>query len=204
MQLKVILSKVEITDHNQVFEWVSSVVNPADDIVLINCAGINYNAFAHKASADQWKKVIDVNLVGTFNLINAVLPFMREKSFGRIINFSSIVAQKGTPGASAYAASKAGLWGMTRSIAAENAQKGITINNLNLGYFDIGMITEVPEEILTTIKNTIPMQKLGTPDNIFNAVKFLISSNLHYRELHWISMADFIKNKISNERLSPT
>jgi len=170
-------AKVDITDHKAVADWISSVVQPNDDITLINCAGINYNAVAHKADTEKWRRVIDVNLIGSFNMINAVLPLMREKSFGRIINFSSVVAQKGVPGTSAYAASKAALWGLSRCIAVENAKKGITINNINLGYFDIGMIAEVPEEILAGIKKTIPAQDLGKPDNIYHAIKFFIASD---------------------------
>lgn len=170
------LTKVDISNHVQVVNWVNSAVSAEDEIVVINCAGTNYNAVAHKTEIHRWKKVIDVNLVGSFSVISAVLPLMREKGFGRIINFASIVAQKGISGTSAYAASKAALWGMTKSIAAENAKKGITINNLNLGYFDIGMITEVPEEILNGIKKTIPSQNIGNPENIFNAVRFMIDS----------------------------
>ena len=171
------LSQVDISEHEQVVNWVNSIVSAEDEIIVVNCAGNNYNAVAHKSDVKKWKKVINVNLFGSFNMINAVLPYMRKKGFGRIINFSSIVAQKGIPGTSAYAASKAALWGMTRSIAAENARKGITINTLNLGYFDIGMITEVPEEILNRIKKTIPSQNLGNPEIIYNAVRFLIDSD---------------------------
>jgi NAD(P)-dependent dehydrogenase (short-subunit alcohol dehydrogenase family) len=168
--------KMDIANHAEVAEWVSNSVSADDEIVLINCAGSNYNAVAHKADINKWKKLIDINLIGTFSAINAVLPLMREKNWGRIINFSSIVAQKGIAGTSAYAASKAAMWGMSRAIAAENAKKGITINNLNLGYFDIGMITDVPEEILAGIVKTIPAQTLGNPENIYNAVQFLINS----------------------------
>jgi acetoacetyl-CoA reductase/3-oxoacyl-[acyl-carrier protein] reductase len=106
-------------------------------------------------------------------MINALLPKMREQNFGRIINFASIVAQSGIPGTSAYAASKAGLWGMTKAIAVENATKGITINNLNLGYFDIGMIQDVPVEMQEVIKSKIPGKQFGNPDDIFKVVKYL-------------------------------
>ena len=171
------LTKVDITSIEEVKNWVDKTCTIDDQLILINCAGSNYNAVAHKAEHEKWKKVIDVNLVGTFNVISAVLPFMREKSFGRIINFASVVPQKGVPGTSAYSASKAGLWGLTKSIASENAKKGITINTLNLGYYDIGMITEVPEEILLGIIKSIPVQKLGNPENIYNAIIFLINSD---------------------------
>ncbi len=170
------MSKVDVASHAAVRQWVSSNIEVGDKIIAINCAGTNYNAFAHKADPVEWKNVIDVNLMGAFNMINSVLPSMRECGFGRIINFSSIVAQKGVPGTSAYAASKAALWGLSRSVAAENASKGITINNLNLGYFDIGMISDVPEPILDSIKKSIPAKKLGDPQNIYNAVQFIIDS----------------------------
>ena len=170
-------SCVNITDNEQVTTWVNSIVNSNDKIILLNCAGSNYNSFAHKADINEWKDLINTNLIGTFNMIKAVLPLMRESGFGRIINFSSIVAQKGIPGTSAYAASKSGLWGMTRSIAVENASKGITINNLNLGYFNIGMISEVPQLILEEIVKTIPVRKIGDPENIFRAIQFLMESD---------------------------
>lgn len=170
-------TKVDISNFLEVKNWISQKTVEGDKIVLINCGGTNYNSFAHKADIEKWKAVIDVNLMGSFNAISAVLPKMREQNFGRIINFSSIVAQKGIPGTSAYAASKAALWGMTKSIAVENASKGITINNLNLGYFDIGMISDVPEKFLSIIKAEIPKGELGDPLNIFQAVKFLIDSD---------------------------
>jgi len=171
------LTRVDIVNEDDVKNWIEAVVKPLDKIVLINCAGANYNAIAHKADMEKWKRVININLIGTFNVIHALLPIMRECNYGRIINFSSVVPQKGIPGTSAYAASKAGLWGLTKSIASENAKKGITINSLNIGYFDIGMTSEIPEEILSGIISMIPMQKLGNPENIFNAVKFLINSD---------------------------
>ena len=174
---KMNLTKVDITNFTEVKKWIETIVNPKDLVVLLNCAGISYNAFAHKADNIKWKNVIDVNLVGTFNVINTLLPIMRESNFGRIINFSSVVPQKGVPGTSAYSASKAGLWGLAKSIAVENAKKGITINTLNLGYFNIGMISEVPEEILSVIVNSIPIQKLGEPENIYNAVRFLMNTD---------------------------
>ena len=166
-------TKIDISDYKAVSNWISTLKNKISKLTLINCAGNNYNSFDHKDDLDIWSQVININLIGTFNVIRAILPIMREEGYGRIINFASIVAQMGIPGTSAYAASKAGLWGMTKSIAVENATKGITINNLNLGYFDIGMIKEVPEKFQELIKEKIPTGNFGNPENIFNAVKFL-------------------------------
>lgn len=170
------LTRVNVADNRQVGAWIDSLdMNPK--IVLINCAGINYNSFAHKADPEQWKKVIETNLTGTFNVINAVLPKMRAAKWGRIINLSSVVAQTMVSGTSAYSASKAGLWGMVKSIATENAAKGITINNLNLGYYDIGMIKEVPKEYQEILKSKIPTGKFGDPMQIYNAINFLIEND---------------------------
>jgi NAD(P)-dependent dehydrogenase (short-subunit alcohol dehydrogenase family) len=114
-----------------------------------------------------------VNLIGSFNTIRAVLPIMREQNFGRIINFSSVVAAKGTAGTSAYSASKSALWGMAKSLAQENASKNITINNINLGYSELGMIEQVPEEFLNALVQQIPAKKLCDSIDIFKTVEFL-------------------------------
>ena len=165
--------KVDVSDINSIRKFVSEINDQLKTITLFNCAGTNYNAFAHKADLKQWENVININLIGTFRFINIILPFMREQNFGRIINFASVVAQKGIPGTSAYSASKAALWGLSKSIASENAAKGITINNLNLGYFDIGMISEVPKNVQDIILQQIPTHKFGDPNEIFNACEFL-------------------------------
>jgi acetoacetyl-CoA reductase/3-oxoacyl-[acyl-carrier protein] reductase len=167
--------RVSIEDIDSVDRWIKSIVN-LNKIILINCAGINYNCFCHKSDINLWKKVIDVNLIGTYNVIKTILPHMRKDNYGRIINLSSIVAQAGVPGTSAYAASKSGLWGLTRVIAKENASKGITINNLNLGYFNIGIIEQVPEEFQSELKEKIPTHKFGDPINIYNSITNLINS----------------------------
>jgi NAD(P)-dependent dehydrogenase (short-subunit alcohol dehydrogenase family) len=166
-------SSVDIGDFEAVENWVKELNPQGAEITLINCAGINYNSFAHKADIQAWKQVIEINLIGTFNLTRLLLPLMREKGFGRVINCSSVVSQMGVPGTSAYAASKAALNGMIKSLAAENAAKGITFNNLTLGYHNIGMITDVPEAFLKTIIEKIPAGKLGDPENIYQAVEFI-------------------------------
>jgi acetoacetyl-CoA reductase/3-oxoacyl-[acyl-carrier protein] reductase len=171
------LSKVDITNENQVKQWVLDSVGDSEKIVLINCAGINYNSFAHKADLEMWESVITTNLVGTFKVIKSVLPYMRNREYGRIINISSVVPQIGVMGTSAYSASKSALWGMTRAISIENFNKGITINTINLGYFEIGMISEIPPESSDVIKNKIPMKHFGNPNEILKAIQYLIESD---------------------------
>lgn len=168
---------VDITDQIQISNFFIEIKDRLNDVILINCAGANYNCFAHKANIDVWKKVIDINLIGTFNMIQHVLTKMREQNYGRIINISSVVAQRGIPGTSAYAASKAGLWGLAKAIAVENGSKGITINTLNLGYFNIGMINEVTPEMKEVLKTQIPVNnQFGDPENIFEAINFIIKT----------------------------
>lgn len=168
------LFKVNIADYNSVNTFYNEIENTLQKITLVNCAGISYNAFAHKSNPVEWKKVIETNLVGTYYMIRAFLSKMREQNFGRIINFSSVVAQKGTPGVSAYAASKSALWGLTKSLAQENGNKGITINNINIGYVNLGMgIEQVPETYQITIKDQIPSKTFCEPEEIFNTIEFL-------------------------------
>ena len=169
--------KVNIVNEGEVLDFVDRNKNQFEKLILINCAGTNFNSVAHKFSYENWTNVFDVNTHGTFLLIKHLLPTMREQKYGRIINFASVVPEIGTPGTSAYAASKSSLWGLTKVIAKENASKGITINSLNLGYFNIGMINEVPESVLSTIIGMIPKNELGNPNNILNAINFLINSD---------------------------
>ena len=98
------------------------------------------------------------------------------ENYGRIINFSSVVAQKGYVGTSAYAASKSALWGLTKVISKENATKGITINNINLGYMNIGMIEQIPEDEKDAILKEIPQQKFGEPFEIIKTLNYLIDN----------------------------
>jgi len=167
---------VDITDFKQVGDFFTTIKDRLHEVVLINSAGANYSGFAHKANMELWKKTVNINLFGTFHMIHHALNVMRVENWGRIVNFSSVVAQMSIPGTSAYAASKSALWGLSKAIAAESASKGITINTLNLGYFNIGMITEVTPEMQEIIKAKIPVGQFGDPHNIFEAIKFIIQA----------------------------
>jgi NAD(P)-dependent dehydrogenase (short-subunit alcohol dehydrogenase family) len=142
--------------------------------VLINNAGISKNGMSWKLSANDFNEVLAVNLTAPFLLAKGLLPAMRNSGFGRIISISSVVAQTGVPGTVAYAASKAGILGMTKTIAKETAQAGITCNALALGYFDKGMIDEVPEEIQQAIVSAIPKGKLGSVESILHTLDWLL------------------------------
>lgn len=169
--------QVNVLDYGDVEDFITGLGDQLNDIVLINCAGIAYNSFTHKSDPGLWKSVVETNLFGSYHFIRAVLPFMRNNKFGRIINFSSVVASKPTPGVSAYAASKSALWGLSKSIASENASLNITINNINLGYSELGMIETVPEKFKEQIVTQIPAGKLCKPIDIFNTVNYLIDTS---------------------------
>lgn len=170
--------KVDISAYAEVVEWIDKIKAELTEIVLINCAGINYNSYAHRADIEQWNRVIDVNIKGTFNVIRAILPIMREQNYGRIINFSSVVAKLPTPGISAYSTSKSALIGMTKTLAVENASKGITVNAINQGYANLGMgINNVPKEYQQKMKATIPSARFCEPEEIFNTVEYLINTS---------------------------
>ena len=165
--------QLDVTNYNDVTDFVEKNKSILNNITLINCAGINYNAFTHKSDIEQWKKVIDTNLYGTYNMIRNLLPLMRNEKFGRIINFSSVVAIKPTPGVSSYATSKSALWGLSKSVAVENAGLNITINNINLGYSKFGMIEDVPPDYLKTIISQIPVGRLCEGQEILDTVNYL-------------------------------
>ena len=143
--------------------------------VLINNAGISISNISWKTSAEEWNKTIAINLNAPFFLSQAVIPSMRSNSFGRIINITSVVAQTGFVGTSAYTASKAGLIGLTKTLSKELAKFQISVNAIALGYFNSGMIEDVPAEVQTELLKQVPMNALGNPEILAKTIEFLIS-----------------------------
>ncbi|NRA28824.1 MAG: acetoacetyl-CoA reductase [Parvularculaceae bacterium] len=145
--------------------------------VLVNNAGITRDGAFHKMSADQWKAVISTNLDSAFNMTRPVINGMRDRSFGRIINVSSINGQKGQFGQTNYSAAKAGLIGFTRALAQETAKKGITVNALAPGYIATDMTSGMKQEVLDSIVAGIPVGRMGTPEEMAHMVAFLASKD---------------------------
>ncbi|AEA44818.1 SDR family NAD(P)-dependent oxidoreductase [Fluviicola taffensis] len=173
--------KADLRDQNQVKNLIASILANFGRVdVLINNAGISKNGMSWKLSSADFNEVISVNLTAPFLLSQGFIPSMREHNFGRIINISSVVAQTGVPGTVAYAASKAGILGMTKTIAKELASFSITCNALALGYFDQGMITEVSPEMQEQIINQIPKRKLGGVETILNTIDWLLKDESDY------------------------
>ncbi|PTV93853.1 3-oxoacyl-[acyl-carrier-protein] reductase [Rhodobacter aestuarii] len=152
---------------------IEEEVGPID--VLVNNAGITRDAPFHKMSREQWDQVIGTNLSGIFNMTHPLWPGMRERKFGRIINISSINGQKGQFGQVNYSAAKAGDIGFTKALAQEGARSGITVNAICPGYIATEMVMAVPEKVRESIISTIPVGRLGEPDEIARTVVFLAS-----------------------------
>jgi NAD(P)-dependent dehydrogenase (short-subunit alcohol dehydrogenase family) len=141
--------------------------------VLVNCAGINIDRTAHKLSVAEWREVVDVNLTGSFICSRAVLPHMREAGFGRIVNISSIIGQTGNLGQTNYAAAKAGIIGLTKSLAQETARHDITVNAVCPGFIETDMLWSVPEQAREQVLARIPKGRFGQPEEIARAVTWL-------------------------------
>ncbi|MGE0006360.1 MAG: acetoacetyl-CoA reductase [Parvibaculaceae bacterium] len=153
---------------------IEAELGPVD--ILVNNAGITKDGMFHKMTPDQWYQVINTNLNSLFNMCRPVIEGMRARSFGRIINISSINGQKGQTGQVNYSASKAGDIGFTKALAQENARKGITVNCVCPGYIATEMVMAVPKEVLDkTVIPQIPVGRLGQPEEVARCVIFLAS-----------------------------
>lgn len=149
--------------------------------ILVNNAGITRDAPFHKMTPEKWNEVIDTNLSGLFNMTHCVWNGMRDRSFGRIVNISSINGQKGQFAQANYAAAKAGDIGFTKSLALEGARKNITVNVVAPGYINTEMMSTIPEKVMNeTILPQIPVGRLGEADEIARCVVFLASDDAGY------------------------
>ena len=155
---------------------IESEIGPVE--VLVNNAGITRDAMFHKMTPQQWHEVINTNLTGLFNMTHQVWTGMRDRSFGRIVNISSINGQKGQMGQANYSAAKAGDLGFTKALAQEGAAKNITVNAICPGYIGTEMVLAVPEKVLNErIIPQIPVGRLGEPEEIARCVTFLASDD---------------------------
>jgi acetoacetyl-CoA reductase len=152
---------------------VERELGPVD--VLVNNAGITRDVMLHRMTEQQWRDVIATNLDSLFFMTRAVIEGMRARGFGRIVNISSINGQKGQLGQSNYAAAKAGLIGFSKSVALENANKGVTCNVVAPGYIRTDMVAAVPENVMQKIVAQIPVGRLGEAEEIARCVVFLAS-----------------------------
>ncbi|WP_036258924.1 acetoacetyl-CoA reductase [Methylocapsa aurea] len=169
--------KWDVSNYKECAEGLKKVGDDLGPIeILINNAGITRDTMFHKMTPEQWFDVINTNLNSLFNMTRPVIEGMRERGFGRIVNISSINGQKGQMGQTNYTASKAGDIGFTKSLAQENAGKGITVNAVCPGYIATDMVKAVPKEVLEkSVLPLIPLRRLGEPEEVARVVVFLVA-----------------------------
>lgn len=173
--------KLDVTNREQSKQMTKEILEKYGRIdVLINNAGIVQDAFLSKMTEEQWDKVINVNLKGVFNCTQAVVDVMMNQGNGVIINTSSIVGLNGNVGQANYAATKAGLIGMTKTLAKELGKKGIRVNAVAPGFIATPMTSNVPEKILEMMKEKTPLRRLGEPKDVAYAYLYLASDEANF------------------------
>tara|TARA_Y100001970_G_scaffold292383_1_gene433480 strand:+ start:3375 stop:4109 length:735 start_codon:yes stop_codon:yes gene_type:complete len=178
---KIITQKFDISNHSKIEEFIENVSSKLDGIdILINNAGITMDNLSLRMKDEEWKKVIDVNLSSTFYLCKYAIKKMLRSKYGRIVNITSIVGHTGNLGQSNYSASKAGIVAMSKSLAIEYAKKNITINCVSPGFIQTKMTDKISENIKATLTSRIPMNKLGSGEDVSNTVAFLSSDSASY------------------------
>lgn len=170
------VSKKEAAD--RVVEQVVEAFGRLD--ILVNNAGITKDGLLATMSSEQWQQVIDINLTGVFNFCQAATRTMMSQRYGRVINMSSVAADFSNPGQVNYAASKAGIEGFSRCMATELAKRGVTVNCVAPGFIETDMTISVVNSFGDKIKQSIPVRRLGKPEDIANAVHFLASEEASY------------------------
>ena len=173
--------RFDISDHSKIEEFIENVSSQLNGLdVLINNAGVNMDNLSLRMNDEEWKKVIDINLSSTFLLCKYAIKKMLKNKYGRIVNITSVVGHTGNIGQSNYAASKAGIIGMTKSLAIEYAKKNITLNCVSPGFIQTTMTDNIIESIKSALTSRIPMSRLGTAEDVANTVAFLSSDLASY------------------------
>ena len=173
--------KFDIADHSKIEEFIENVSSQLTGLdVLINNAGINKDNLSLRMNELEWKKVIDINLGSTFLMCKYGIKKMLKNKYGRIVNITSVVGHTGNLGQSNYSASKAGIIGMSKSLAIEYAKKNITINCVSPGFIKSKMTDNIVESVKAVLTSRIPMSRLGTGEDVSNTVAFLSSDAASY------------------------
>ena len=175
------VKKFDIAEHLRIEEFIDDVSLELGGLdILINNAGTNADNLSLRMKEEEWKKVIDINLTATFLLSKHAIKKMLKSKFGRIVNITSVVGHTGNLGQSNYSASKAGIIGMSKSLAIEYAKKNITVNCVSPGFIISDMTMNIAEKIKLYLTSRIPMGKLGTGEDVSNCVAFLSSEQASY------------------------
>ncbi len=175
------VKKFDISEHSRIEEFIDNVTLELGGLdILVNNAGINADNLSLRMKDEEWKKVIDVNLTSSFLLSKHAIKKMLKNKFGRVVNITSIVGHTGNLGQSNYSASKAGLIGMSKSLAIEYAKKNITVNCVSPGFIATDMTMNIAEKVKMFLASRIPMGKFGTGEDVSNCVAFLSSDSASY------------------------
>ena len=175
------VKKFDISEHSRIEDFIENVSLELGGLdILINNAGLNADNLSLRMKDEEWKKVIDINLTSTFLLTKHSIKKMLKSKFGRVVNITSVVGHTGNLGQSNYAASKAGIIGMSKSLAIEYAKKNITINCVSPGFIISDMTMNIAEKVKLYLTSRIPMGKLGTGEDVSNCVAFLSSDQASY------------------------
>ena len=175
------IRKFDISSHDRIEEFIEEVSLELGGLdVLVNNAGINADNLSLRMKDEEWKKVIDVNLSSTFLLSKNAIKKMLKAKYGRIVNITSIVGHTGNLGQANYSAAKAGIIGMSKSLAIEYAKKNITVNCVSPGFINSNMTMNIAEKVKLFLTSRIPIGKLGTGEDVSNCVAFLSSEQASY------------------------
>ena len=175
------VKKFDISEHSRIEEFIDDVSLELGGLdILINNAGTNVDNLSLRMKDEEWKKVIDINLTSTFLLSKHAIKKMLKNKFGRIVNITSVVGHTGNTGQTNYSASKAGIIGMSKSLAIEYAKKNITVNCVSPGFIISDMTMNIAEKVKLYLTSRIPMGKLGTGEDVSNCVAFLSSESASY------------------------
>lgn len=181
--------QADVSDPEQVSRMRDAIVKRFERVdILVNNAGINRDKSFVKMDEASWRTVIDVNLHGVFYCTKAFLEGMMARGYGRVVNISSIVGQMGNFGQANYAATKAGLIGLTKTLAKELAGKGITVNAVAPGFIETDMVVLLPEDVKKKIVSQIPLGRFGKPEEVARAVVFLAGPDGGYITGHELSV----------------
>lgn len=179
--LHIVFDRVDSSNWEEVQAGAKRVAEQFGRIdILINNAGITNDSSIKKMTIEQWQQVIDVNLTGSFYCIKAISEYMLAAGYGRIVNASSVVGLYGNFGQANYVATKAGIIGMTKTLAREFGRKGVTVNAVAPGFIETEMVAKMPEEVLAGMKAKVPVGRLGKPEEIAAAYLYLASEEAAY------------------------
>ena len=171
----------DISKHEKIEEFIDKIYSSMNGLdILVNNAGVTKDNLSLRMKNEEWQKVIDINLTSTFYLCKFAIKKMLKNKFGRVVNITSIVGHTGNIGQVNYSSSKAGIVAMSKSLAIEYAKKNITINCVSPGFIQTKMTDSISEQIKSELTSRIPMNRLGTVEDVSNTVEFLSSEASSY------------------------